>query len=135
MKMKQWSFCQIQSFCCQMEIKNAVYPLQFERGPCFICFYWSVLNSQILTESLFYYNWYVCKVFMRSSKWFLRKLVFWLSWKNAKIDIIHYNNQAASLYTNNNILKKVNPTDQADIRDYSASFYSRLLKKTVAFKH
>jgi hypothetical protein len=31
---------------------------------------------------------------MRSSKWFLRKLVFGSS-KIAKMDIIHYNNQAA----------------------------------------
>jgi hypothetical protein len=31
-----------------------------------------------------------CKVFMRSSKWFLRKLVFWLSWKIANMDILHY---------------------------------------------
>jgi hypothetical protein len=35
---------------------------------------------------------------MWSSKWFLRKLIFWLSWKIAKMDIIHYNNQAAIHY-------------------------------------
>jgi hypothetical protein len=55
----------------------------------------SALNSQILTDSLFYYYWYLRKVFMRSPKWFPRKLVFWLSWKIAKMDILHYNNQAA----------------------------------------
>jgi hypothetical protein len=48
-----------------------------------------------LTESLFYYYWYQCKLFMRSSKWFLRKLVFWLSWKIAKMEFLPYKNKAA----------------------------------------
>jgi hypothetical protein len=48
-----------------------------------------------LAVSLFYYYWYVFKLFMRWKKWFLKKLVFWLSLKIAKMYIIHYYNQAA----------------------------------------
>jgi hypothetical protein len=35
------------------------------------------------------------KAGLLSSKWFLRKLGFWLSWKIAKMLLLHYNNQAA----------------------------------------
>jgi hypothetical protein len=84
-----------------------------------------------LTESLFYYYWYVCKVFMRSSKWFLRKLVFWLSWKIAKMDIIHYNNQAATSYIVTQIVayKKFLPFHQKFWDQNSFTTFSKRKKK------
>jgi hypothetical protein len=61
---------------------------------------------------------------MRSSKWFLKKLVFWLSWKLAKMDILHYNNQAASYCFSVFFFNNQTITEESIIKSYFCILFS-----------